>query len=92
MYRYRPGSDGLEGGEGAFLPCSFYLIEALLTTGRVEDGVRLLDELLGRVGDLCLLPEEIDPATGDFLGNYPLCLSQAGLVHSILEAGRALKA
>ena len=88
MYRYRPGADGLAGGEGAFVPCSFYLIEALLRTGRENEGVELFEQLLNRVGDLCLLPEEIDPGSGAFLGNYPLCLSQAGMVHAILEIGR----
>ena len=92
MYRYRPATDGLPGREGAFVPCSFYLLEALVRTGRVTEAVDLFEKLLSRIGDLCLLPEEIDPGTGEFLGNYPLCLSQAGLVHTILEIARAVRA
>jgi GH15 family glucan-1,4-alpha-glucosidase len=91
LYRYLPGSDGLPGKEGAFLPCTFWLLEALLRLGRKDDGLRLFDQILARATDLLLLPEEIDPATGDFLGNYPLALSQAGLVHAVLEVQRVLK-
>jgi GH15 family glucan-1,4-alpha-glucosidase len=85
LYRYRPGADGLPGKEGAFLPCSFWLLEALLRLGRHEEGLRLFDQVLALVNDLRLLPEEIEPRTGAYLGNYPLALSQAGLVHAITE-------
>lgn len=91
VYRYPPGSDGLEGTEGAFLPCSFWLVEALLRLGRVDEAIHEFEDLLALIGNLTLLPEEIDPATGAFLGNYPLALSQAGLVHAILEIDNALK-
>jgi GH15 family glucan-1,4-alpha-glucosidase len=91
LYRYLPGRDGLPGKEGAFLPCTFWLLEALLRLGRHEDGLRLFEQVLGIAGDLLLLPEEIDPATREFLGNYPLALSQAGLVHAVLEVQRVLE-
>jgi len=90
LYRYPPGRDGLPGKEGAFLPCTFWLLEALLRLGRREEGLRLFEQVLGLAGDLLLLPEEIDPATGEYLGNYPLALSQAGLVHAVLEVQRVL--
>jgi len=90
LYRYVPGSDGLAGREGAFLPCTFWLLEALLRLGRREEGLRLFDQVLALATDLLLLPEEIDPTTGDFLGNYPLALSQAGLVHAVLEVQRVV--
>jgi GH15 family glucan-1,4-alpha-glucosidase len=92
VYRYPPGSDGLPGTEGAFLPCSFWLLEALLRLGRVDEGLRLFEELLSLVDESLLLPEEIDPATGAYLGNYPLALSQAGLVHAVLEVQKVLDA
>jgi GH15 family glucan-1,4-alpha-glucosidase len=90
LYRYRPGADGLPGREGAFLPCTFWLLEALLRLGRREEGLRLFDAALGLFNDLRLLPEEIDPGSGAYLGNYPLALSQAGLVHAVIEVQKAL--
>lgn len=92
VYRYPPGRDGLHGKEGAFLACSFWLLEALLRLGRIDEGLRLFEQLLGLANKLLLLPEEIDPATGAFLGNYPLALSQAGLVHAVLEVQKVLNA
>jgi GH15 family glucan-1,4-alpha-glucosidase len=90
VYRYSPGHDGLPGNEGAFLPCSFWLLEALLRLGRIEEGLHLFEQVLGLANEFLLLPEEIDPATGAFLGNYPLALSQAGLVHAVLEVQKVL--
>ena len=92
VYRYPPGQDGLGGTEGAFLPCSFWLLEALLRLGRIDEGLRLFEQVLGLANELLLLPEEIDPATGAYLGNYPLALSQAGLVHAVLEVQKVLNA
>jgi len=92
VYRYPPGHDGLPGKEGAFLPCSFWLLEALLRLGRLDEGLRLFEQVLSLANELLLLPEEIDPATGAYLGNYPLALSQAGLVHAVLEVQKVLDA
>jgi len=92
VYRYPPGQDALPGKEGAFLPCSFWLLEALLRLGRVDEGLRLFEQVLNLANELLLLPEEIDPATGTYLGNYPLALSQAGLVHAVLEVQKVLNA
>jgi GH15 family glucan-1,4-alpha-glucosidase len=91
LHRYTPGADGLPGKEGAFLPCSFWLLEALLRLGRREEGLRLFKQVLDLANDLLLLPEEIDPATGAYLGNYPLALSQAGLVHAVIEIQKVLE-
>lgn len=85
LYRYPPGDDGLPGGEGAFLPCSFWLVEALIRLGRPEEGRELFEQLMGLTNELRLLPEEMDPVSGAYLGNYPLALSHAGMVHAILE-------
>jgi GH15 family glucan-1,4-alpha-glucosidase len=84
LYRYPPGRDGLPGGEGAFLPCSFWLVQALAATGRVDAAARLLDDLLALVNPLGLLPEEIDPTTCGYLGNYPQALTHAALVQAAL--------
>jgi GH15 family glucan-1,4-alpha-glucosidase len=84
LHRYPPGTDGLEGAEGAFLPCSFWLVQALARVGRRHDAEVLLDELLLLGGPLGLYGEEMDPATGAHLGNYPQALTHAALVQAVL--------
>lgn len=84
LYRYPPGQDGLPGGEGAFLPCSFWLVQALALTGRRTEAEELFETLLRRTGTLGLLPEEVDPPTGAFLGNYPQALTHAAVVQAAL--------
>ena len=84
LYRYPPGRDGLPGTEGAFLPCSFWLVQALAHTGRRPEAVELFEALLDKASPLGLYGEEMDPATGAHLGNFPQALTHAALVQAVL--------
>ena len=74
LYRYRR-EDGLSGREGAFLCCSFWLVECLARGGAIGDARGVFDQVLARANDLCLFAEEIDPGSGELLGNFPQALT-----------------
>jgi GH15 family glucan-1,4-alpha-glucosidase len=80
--RERNDVDGLSGGEGAFLPCSFWLVDALNLTGRRDEARKLFERLLAIRNDLGLLAEEYDPHTRRQLGNFPQAFTHVGLVNA----------
>jgi GH15 family glucan-1,4-alpha-glucosidase len=84
LFRYPPGHDGLPGREGAFLPCSFWLVRALAVSGRIAEATALFDDLVGLASPLGLYGEEMDPETHHHLGNYPQALTHAALVQAAL--------
>jgi GH15 family glucan-1,4-alpha-glucosidase len=93
VYRYRTeeGVDGLAGDEGAFLLCTFWLAHALALAGKVERARIVFERAIAYVNDVGLLSEEVDPVSGELLGNFPQAFSHIGLVNAawaISEAER----
>jgi GH15 family glucan-1,4-alpha-glucosidase len=76
--------DGLPGGEGTFLVCSFWLADALHMTGRTQEARDLFERLVALANDVGLLSEEYDPVLGCQLGNFPQAFSHIGLVNTAL--------
>lgn len=86
VHRYHPTDsaevDGLPPGEGAFLPCSFWLVDCLCLMGHRDEARSLFHRLLGMRTGLGLLSEEYDPATRRLVGNFPQAFSHVGLINS----------
>ncbi len=90
VYRYR-SHDGLEGEEGSFLLCTFWLAQALARSGQPERARTIFERAAAFVNDVGLLAEEVDAGTGELLGNFPQAFSHIGLVNAawaISEAER----
>ncbi|MEU6284957.1 glycoside hydrolase family 15 protein [Streptomyces sp. NPDC047028] len=84
VYRYLT-QDGLTGGEGAFTFCTLWLASSLARTGRIDEAEQRLGLVLACANDVGLLAEEVDPATGHQLGNFPQGFSHLGVVAAALE-------
>lgn len=91
VYRYRY-DDGLGSPEGAFLLCSFWMVDALVMLGRLDQAVERFEALLRYASPTGLLSEEVDPASGTALGNYPQAFSHIGLINSATRLTQALRA
>ena len=81
VYRYR-SHDGLKGEEGTFLLCTFWLAQALARAGQPARARTVFERAAAFVNDVGLLAEEVDPVSGELLGNFPQAFSHIGLVNA----------
>ncbi|HVT35581.1 MAG TPA: glycoside hydrolase family 15 protein [Nevskiaceae bacterium] len=88
-YDSRRVKDGLPAGEGAFLACSFWLVDNLVLAGRHDDARKLFERLLALRNDVGLLAEEYDPRARRLVGNFPQAFSHIALINSALQLSRA---
>ena len=88
VHRYL-ASDGVQGGEGAFLLCSFWLLDCLTHAGRLQEAEALLHRVLGLANDVGLFAEEVEPSTEEPLGNFPQAFSHMAVVLSCANMSAA---
>lgn len=92
VYRYEIGhgaKDGLSGGEGTFSICTFWLVEALTRTGRIDEARLIFEKMLTYANHLGLYSEEIGPC-GELLGNFPQAFTHLGLISAAYNLDRTL--
>ena len=90
-YRTEDGEDGLPPGEGTFLVCSFWLADAWVMLGRVDDARQLFERLLSLRNDVGLLAEQYDPHARRMLGNFPQAYSHVGIINTAHNLARVNK-
>ena len=88
VYRYR-AADGLAGEEGTFLLCTFWLAHAQALAGEIKRARQTFEQAIAYANDVGLLAEEVDPATGELLGNFPQAFSHIGLVNAAWAISQA---
>jgi GH15 family glucan-1,4-alpha-glucosidase len=84
IYRYR-SDDGLAGNEGAFVFCTLWMVSALARSGQLARAKERFEMVLSHASDLGLLAEQIDPRTGQQLGNFPQAFSHVGIISAALN-------
>ena len=84
LYRYLPGGDGIQGTEGAFGLCNFWMAANHFRAGNAAEGIRWMEAMVGRMSEVRLMSEEINPDNGEFLGNYPQAFTHIGLISCAL--------
>lgn len=89
LLRYACGNDGMEGAEGAFCCCSFWLAECLAYQGRLERARKIFQRVLGTGNDLGIYSEEYDPQTREMLGNFPQALTHLSLIAAAVAIEKA---
>ena len=89
VYRYTKFDDGLNGSEGSFIICTFWLVDNLIHLGQIDEARVLLNSLLACANDLGLLSEEYDSATGNMLGNFPQAFSHLALINTAVQLQQA---
>lgn len=89
VYRYL-SNDGLPGREGAFLICSFWLVNCLTMAGMLDEAEKLLESLVEYSNHVGLFSEEVDPSSGKMLGNFPQAFTHMGFITAATALGRAI--
>jgi GH15 family glucan-1,4-alpha-glucosidase len=89
VFRYRGCDDGVGGDEGTFVICTFWLVGNLALIGELDAARELFASVLEQANDVGLLAEEIDPRTGESLGNFPQAFSHVGLIGAAFNLERA---
>jgi len=80
-YRYRSADDGVKGKEASFVLCTFWLINALILADRIDEAAAWFEQMLSRSTSLGLFAEELDPSSGEHLGNFPQAFSHIGVIN-----------
>jgi GH15 family glucan-1,4-alpha-glucosidase len=88
VYRYLT-EDGLPGSEATFAMCSFWMADNLALQGRVDEARELFERIISYSSDTGLLAEEIEPVSGELLGNYPQGFTHLALIRSALHIAKA---